>query len=176
MTESTQINGIRCLPDKRDQILARSFVPKETRFMPELKLIAMDNEDLQVISACTQDAVVRVGDMGFAKSDRRFALLMNRYAWEEKSQQAERRRTAMHFDYVMDVTSKGINLSAVDGVLNLLSISFAPGETPAGNIELKFAGGGTIELKVECLEARISDLGASWAARATPGHKLDQAD
>ncbi len=141
--------------------------------MSELKLIAMDAEDLQVISACTQDAVVRVGDMGFAKSDRRFALLMNRFAWEEKDKQAQRRRAAMHFDHVGDVSSKGINLSAVDGVLSLLSIDFIVGEAPAGTVELKFAGGGTIGVQVDCLEARISDLGASWAAAAMPEHELD---
>ena len=51
--------------------------------MTDLKLLALDSEDLDVISATTQDAIVRVGDMGFAKADKRFALLMNRYAWEE---------------------------------------------------------------------------------------------
>ena len=51
--------------------------------MTDLKLMALDGEDLEVISAHTQDATVRVGDMGFAKADRRFALIMNRYAWED---------------------------------------------------------------------------------------------
>ena len=50
--------------------------------MGDLKLLALDSDDLEVISASTQDAVVRVPDMGFAEGGRRFALLMNRYAWE----------------------------------------------------------------------------------------------
>ena len=50
--------------------------------MTDLKLLALDSEDLEVISATTQDAVIRVRDMGYARGDKRFALLMNRYAWE----------------------------------------------------------------------------------------------
>ncbi len=140
--------------------------------MPDLKLLALDEEDLEVVSAYTQDAVIRVGDMGFAKSDNRFAAIMNRYAWEEGTQKSKghRRRAAIHFDKVSEVKSKGINLSARDGILDLLSISFEPSEAPNGVITLSFAGGGTVELVVECLELRLSDLGASWAAKATPSH------
>ena len=50
--------------------------------MTDLKLLALDTEDLEVISAHVQDAVVRVADMGYARGDRRFALLMNRFDWE----------------------------------------------------------------------------------------------
>jgi len=140
--------------------------------MPDLKLIALDAEDLEVISAYTQDAIIRVADMGFAKSDNRFAAIMNRYVWEkgDSKTKGHRRRSAIHFDKVLDVNSKGINLSARDGVLDLLSISFAPTDAPKGTITLSFAGGGTIELLVECLELRLSDLGASWAAKSTPSH------
>lgn len=144
--------------------------------MPELKLLALDEEDLQVISAYTQDAVVRVGDMGFAKSDKRFACLMNRFAWEEgvDAGKRQRHRAAMHFDHVTDVNSVGINLSSQDGILDLLSIDFTQTKAPEGIVKLLFAGGGTVELSVDCLEVRMSDLGASWAAKATPAHQLDK--
>ncbi len=140
--------------------------------MPELKLLAMDQEDLEVISAATQDAVMRVADMGFARSQRRFACLMNRYVWEDSAPGGggKRRRAALHFNHVLDVTSNGINLEAKDGILDLLSIEFALNDAPAGEVKLFYAGGGSVTLKVECLEARLSDLGASWAARAAPGH------
>jgi hypothetical protein len=140
--------------------------------MPDLKLLALDTEDLDVISATTQDAVVRVGDMGFAKADSRFALLMNRFAWEEDGKTRQRKRAALHFDRVNDVKVAGINTDAVDGVLELLTIRFTPAATdaPEGAVELAFAGGGTIRLTVECLEARLQDLGAAWAAKATPAH------
>lgn len=138
--------------------------------MPDLKLMALDTEDLDIISATTQDAVIRVGDMGYAKADQRFALLMNRFAWEEASKVRQRKRAALHFDRVREVKVSGIDTNAVDGVLELLAIRFTQTDDPAGHIDLDFAGGGTIRLSVECLEARLQDLGAAWAAKATPAH------
>lgn len=138
--------------------------------MPDLKLLALDSEDLQVISATTQDAVVRVGDMGYAKADRRFALLMNRFVWEEDGKTRIRKRAGLHFDRVDDVQVQGIDLNAIEGVLELLAITFTINNDPAGTVDLDFAGGGTIRLSVECLEARLADLGAAWAAKATPEH------
>ncbi|MCB1516673.1 MAG: DUF2948 family protein [Hyphomicrobiaceae bacterium] len=140
--------------------------------MPDLKLLALDQEDLDVISAFTQDAVMRVEDVGYAQRDRRFALLMNRYCWEDGSQARKgvRKRTALRFDNVTGLNSKGINLNARDGVLELLTIRFDVTDDPEGKITLTFSGGGEIELVVECLEARLHDLGAAWAAQATPRH------
>jgi len=140
--------------------------------MTDLKLLALDAEDLEVISATTQDAVVRVGDMGYARGDRRFALLMNRFAWEDEGPKGQRKRTALHFDRVKAVRATGINLEAVDGVLELLAVRFEPTDDPAGAVELAFAGGGTLRLEVECLEARMQDLGAAWAAKLKPAHSL----
>ena len=138
--------------------------------MPDLKLLALDSEDLDVISATTQDAVVRVGDMGFAKADHRFALLMNRFAWEEDSRTRQRKRAALHFDRVNAVKVSGIDMNAIEGVLELLAIRYTETDSPAGAVDLDFAGGGTIRLDVECLECRLQDLGAAWAAKATPEH------
>ena len=108
--------------------------------------------------------------MGFAKADHRFALLMNRFAWEEDGRVKQRKRAALHFDRVNDVKVSGIDTNAVDGVLELLAIRFNVSDYPAGSIDLEFAGGGTVRLGVECLEARLQDLGAAWAAKATPEH------
>jgi hypothetical protein len=140
--------------------------------MTDLKLLALDSEDLDVISATTQDAVVRVADMGFARADHRFALLMNRFAWEvdDARGRGQRKRAALHFDRVNAVKVAGIDTSASEGVLELLTIRFEETEPPSGVVELRFAGGGTIRLEVECLEARMQDLGAAWAARAKPEH------
>jgi hypothetical protein len=140
--------------------------------MPDLKLLALDKEDLDVISATTQDAVVRVADMGFAKADHRFALLMNRFAWEESGRKGQRKRAALHFDRVNAVQVAGIDTNARGGVLELLAIAFEPAaeNDPAGKVELRFAGGGTVRLDVECLEARLQDLGAAWAAKMKPEH------
>lgn len=138
--------------------------------MPDLKLLALDSEDLDVISATTQDAVVRVADMGYARGDHRFALLMNRYAWEAEGKRGQRKRAALHFDRVNGVKVAGIDTNASEGVLELLAISYEPVDNPSGIVELRFAGGGTVRLEVECLEARLQDLGAAWAARMKPEH------
>jgi hypothetical protein len=141
--------------------------------MTDLKLLALDAEDLEVISATTQDAVIRVGDMGYARADKRFALLMNRFAWETDGKQGQRKRAALHFDRVESVQAAGINLESVEGVLELLAIRYLPeGEGPDGVVELAFAGGGTVRLGVECLESRMQDLGAAWAAKLTPEHTV----
>jgi hypothetical protein len=142
--------------------------------MTDLKLLALDSEDLEVISATTQDAVIRVRDMGYARGDKRFALLMNRYAWEVDGgrSKGQRRRAALSFGRVTAVAAAGVDLNALDGVLELLDIRFEPADEPAGNIELRFAGGGTVRLAVECVEARLEDLGAAWAAKAKPEHSL----
>lgn len=143
--------------------------------MSDLKLIALDPEDLEVISAHVQDAVVRVGDMAFARRDRRFALLMNRFAWESDKPRGKglRKRAALHFDAVQSVRSAGFDSNAHDGVLELLAVTFEPTDGPAGVVELSFAGGASVRLAVECLEARLSDLGAAWAAKLKPQHALD---
>lgn len=143
--------------------------------MTDLKLLALDNEDLEVVSAYVQDAIIRVEDMGFIKADRRFALLMNRFAWEDGSDRSkgQRKRAALHFDYVDTAEISGIDLNAREGVLELLSLTFTPSESPQGEVNLAFAGGGTVRLTVECLEARMRDLGAAWAAKARPAHALE---
>lgn len=148
----------------------------DTPDMTDLKLIALDSEDLEVISATTQDACVVVGDMGFARNEHRFALLMNRFAWEAGDARGRglRKRAGLHFDRVLSAETAGINLEARDGVLELLAITFQETDAPAGVVELRFAGGGTVRLSVECLEARLADFGATWAARATPRHELDK--
>lgn len=144
--------------------------------MTDLKLLALDDEDLAVISAHVQDAVVRVVDMGYARRDRRFALLMNRYDWTSTAPRSKglRKRAGLHFDRVDHVAFAGFDPAAAEGVLELLAITFAPAaDGVSGVVELTFAGGGTVRLQVECLEARLGDLGAAWAAAAKPAHALD---
>ena len=144
--------------------------------MTDLKLIALDEEDLGILSAQVQDALVRVEDIGFIESDQRFALVMNRFDWttDFKKGSGQRRRTGLHFDRVTDVKTDGIDMNAREGVLELLSISYRSSCGPEGEVDLIFAGGGTIRLTVECIEARLRDLGAVWAAKAWPKHALEE--
>jgi hypothetical protein len=136
--------------------------------MTDLKLIALDSEDLEIVSAHVQDAVVRT-------ADRRFALLMNRYDWtsDVKRSKGLRKRAAIHFEAVKHAAFAGFDPAAPEGVLNLLAIQFQPTDAPSGIVELSFAGGGTVRLTVDYLEARLADLGAAWAATAKPTHSLD---
>lgn len=142
--------------------------------MTDLKLIALDAEDLDVISATTQDAIVRTAEMGYAKGDRRFALLMNRFAWEDGQggKTGIRKRAALHFDHVTAARCAGFDPAAPEGTLELLTIRFTETESPSGHIDLTFAGGGTVRLEVDVLEARLADLGAAWAAKAKPEHAV----
>lgn len=142
-----------------------------------LKLAAIDEEDLAVVSAHVQDAVLKVGDLVYLPKERRFALGMNRFAWERdpdgRRRQDERRRAALTFDRVTAVRSSGIDRSRADTVLELLAVAFEPTDAPAGHVVLYFAGGAAIQLEVEVIEARLADLGAAWAAKGRPAHDIE---
>lgn len=144
--------------------------------MDLLKLGALDADDLRVISAHMQDALVRVGDMKFLSSARQFALVANRFNWasaEEKGKDFTRRRTGLHFNTVKAVRSSRIKHTADDAILELLAIEFTETDAPSGTVRLDFAGGGIVELDVECLDAWLSDLGAEWGASRRPEHDFD---
>ena len=149
--------------------------------MELLKLAAMDVEDLEVISAHMQDAVLKVGDMTFLPKKARFALVANRFEWLSAQRGANdrplRSRTGLHFERVLSVKARNIRQQARDGVLSLLAITFTPAdEPPGGYIDLIFSGDGCVRLEVECIEAWMEDLGRIWPARAVPRHDIDDQD
>ena len=138
-----------------------------------LKLIALDADDLAVLSANTQDSIIRVADMAYLPHSKRFALVMSRFDWEGTLVgRCERRQAGLHFERVIKVALSGLRQNQPEVVLNLLSLSFEPGATPSGFIRLTFSGGAVIRLEVECIEAEMHDLGPRWPARAIPGHEL----
>jgi hypothetical protein len=145
--------------------------------MPELKLIALDADDLKVISAHLQDAVLKVGDIAYLPRERRYAAIGNRFDWTEAlagpnggADTYTRRRAALRFERVLGAKVQGIDLARKDAVLELLAIAFEPGEAPQGHVMLHFAGGGAIRLEVECIEAELKDLGPVWSAASMPRH------
>lgn len=139
-----------------------------------LKLIVLDEEDLAVVSANLQDAVVRVSDMAFLPKSGRFALVLGRFDWLGAERGlCERRHTGLHFERVRKAAHSGFDRAAGETVLNLLSIGFEPDEAPGGAVLLTFSGGAALRLEVECLEAEMHDLGDCWEARRRPGHALD---
>ena len=140
--------------------------------MAALKLIALDDQDLAIVSAHVQDAVMKVSDLEYLPAAKRFVLTMNRFVWEAKSglfrQHNERRQSVLHFDRVLGAKTSGIQRDKPAEVLSLLAISFIAISKPAGIVELVFSGGGTVMLDVECVEARLADIGGSWEATSRP--------
>lgn len=140
-----------------------------------LKLVALDEEDLKIVSAHLQDAVMQVGDLTYLANEKRFVLACNRFVWEKtflkRRKAKERRRTALHFERVTKVQAKNIRRNAKDAVVNLLAIQFEQGDTPSGTVELIFSGDGIIRLEVECIEAQLSDLGGAWSTGSEPTHE-----
>jgi hypothetical protein len=153
--------------------------------MTALRLRAVDPIDLSVIAAHLQDAIALVGDMAYQPQRRRFAVLFNRFMWEdvedEKGRGAKadakapyrRVRAALHFDGVERVQTQGLKLGAKEAVAELLTLAFEPRSEPAGVIVMTFAGGGAIKLDVECLDAWLTDVSAPWPTEHRPGHDGD---
>ena len=135
-----------------------------------LKLFAFDADDLGVLSAHLQDAVVKAFDIAFIAKGKQFAFVCNRFDWAAAEDgENQRRRTGVRFERVGTVSARGIT-KGTDAVLNLLALRFEPDTEPAGTIELVFAGDAAIRLKVECIEAAMDDLGPMWATGPKPDH------
>jgi len=135
-----------------------------------LRLLAEDAEDLGVISAALQDAVGKIGDIGYEAAGRRVTLALNRFRWEADGRRAERVRAALQFGGVLSVKARRLRRDAPEAVVELLAIAFEPGEPPGGVITLTFAGGGDLKLEVECVDAALADVSAPWPARRAPAH------
>ncbi len=141
--------------------------------MERLKLLALDGEDLAIISAHCQDAVIRADALSFSPGDKKFSCAMNRFVWERVDRakgQFERRGSVLHFDRVERAQMSGIDHTNADQVLSLLSVTFSADKAPGGTVEFVFSGGGGVRLQVECVEAQLSDLPAAWAAASLPSH------
>jgi hypothetical protein len=134
-----------------------------------LKLAALDAEDLAVISAHMQDAVLHIGDISHVPRTRQFALTANRFAWDAAGT-PERRRTGLHFDRVNAVRARNLRRDDPQAIVSLLAITFTETDAPSGIIELAFSGGGTVRLDVECIEAGLADLGPAWSTAHRPSH------
>lgn len=145
-----------------------------------LNLGALDEEDLRVISTLVQDAVFPASEMKWMPSERRFALLLNRFRWEDmktaqtRGRGAERVQSLLVVDNVQKVASQGVARDDADTILSLLSIGFEPDEDGTGSITLTLAGDGGIRLEVEAVEVTLKDVTRPYLApsRATPAHNV----
>lgn len=145
-----------------------------------LRLKALDSEDLTVIAALVQDAVFPAAEMRWDKKARRFALLLNRFRWEDADRAARRKReyervqSVLVIEDVMTVKSQGVDPRDTDMVYSLLSMAFVPGEDGTGLIELTLAGDGAVAVAVEALEVVLRDVTRPYVApsKKAPTHNL----
>ncbi|MCC5966437.1 MAG: DUF2948 family protein [Natronohydrobacter sp.] len=142
-----------------------------------LKLAAQDSDDLKVISALVQDAVFPVTEMAWDAKRRRFALLINRFRWEDRTRAEaagdfERVQAVLVVNDVQAVASNGIDRDDRDLILSVLAVEFQATEDGAGHVHLILAGDGEIRLAVECLDVVLSDVTRPYRApsRKAPQH------
>ena len=149
-----------------------------------LKLLALDAGDLDVLSALVQDAITRPAEMTYMEDERAFVVVLDRLAREQRPERTgplglrkrwQRRRSALDLRRVMRVERRGFAQKAQGGggdePMVLLAVTHEAGEDGVGGtITLAFAGGATLRLTVEVVEARLTDLGPAWESGATPRH------
>ncbi|MGA1342122.1 MAG: DUF2948 family protein [Hyphomonas sp.] len=141
-----------------------------------LRLLAEEAEDLRIIAAAVQDAVVKAGNLKYEKRGRRFAIELNRYRWEaapkRRGQPGERVRALLAFDGVLGVKTRGVTRADPELIFSLLSVEFTPDAVPpAGRVTLLFAGDGEIVLTVEAIDAALLDSDYVWPTRHLPSHE-----
>ncbi len=145
--------------------------------MEPVKFVALDRDDLEVVSAHLQDALVKVADISWRRQEKRLVVALSRFDWpaaEGTRPELRRCRSALRFDRVTCCKCRSVDPAGKDAVLNLLAVEFSETDPPAGVVTLIFSGGGMLRLEVECLEAELADLGPSWPAAARPVH-VDEA-
>ena len=145
--------------------------------MDMLKLVALDTDDLAVVSTHVQDSIVKVDDILWRPAEKRVVVVVNRFDWEnaQSGAQYRRRLAALRFERVNAFKARNVAPSDTDRVLNLLTVEFAAADAPAGRVTFIFSGGAALQLEVECLECELADLGPVWATAACPAH-LDSTD
>jgi hypothetical protein len=147
-----------------------------------LKLRAEDADDLAVISAVVQDALVSVKDLTYDRAARSFMVVANRFRWENQADRAnataafERTLCAVTFSEVDRVSYRGFRRSDDDRILSLLAIR--PGAKPGdkqgdaiATIDLEFSGGATLRLGISAIRVRAGDVGEPWPTAWQPDHE-----
>jgi hypothetical protein len=158
---------------------------------PPLKIIARDAEDLAVVSACLQDALIPLNEMRYLPQERRFIMVANRFRWERAAGPTQpavpnkdatfesdddfgnqqRTNAGICIDRVLSVRSRNVDRARPDDFLSLLSVQF-----DHNRLSFLFAGGGTIQVEVEALSLYLSDLGQAWPTPWQPDHALGATD
>ena len=140
-----------------------------------LKLLATSNEDLKVIAAHLQDAIISTSDIANLKKNRIVLMELNRFMWEDVEKGVFRKnkriRTILKFENVLKVTSKNVNQKKNDRFLDFLAIETF--KMPDKNYEMNliFSGDIVIKLVTEAIEVTLDDQGLPWESKNKPKHK-----
>jgi hypothetical protein len=128
-----------------------------------LRLKALEAEELPVIASLVQDAVFPGSEMTWDRRGRRFALLLNRFRWEDR-RAPERVQSVLTIEDATKVASQGVERGDGDTVLSLLTLAWEPGEDGTGACVLTLAGDGAIRVEVEALEVTLTDVTRPYLA------------
>ncbi|MAJ86021.1 MAG: hypothetical protein CL687_03530 [Candidatus Pelagibacter sp.] len=141
-----------------------------------LKLIGKTSEDLKVISAHLQDAIVSISDIAHLKRNRIFLIQLNRFMWEDVEQGVFRKnkriRTVLKFDHVIKVSSKNIDFNKKDKFLDFLAIESREMADKTLEMNLIFSGNSVIKILTEVIEVTLDDQGDAWETKSKPKHNL----
>ena len=141
-----------------------------------LKLLASSEEDLKVISAHLQDAIVSVSDIASLKKNRIFLMQLNRFMWEDVEKGVFRKnkriRTILKFENVISVFSKGINQKNKSRFLDFLAIENNLLADNTYEIKIIFSGEAIIRINAEVIDVTLDDQGAPWESKTNPKHKF----
>jgi hypothetical protein len=135
--------------------------------------VALDRDDLEVVSTHLQDALVKVSDVIWRPREKRVVVAVSRFDWpaaEAAQPEFRRCRSALRFERVQSCKCRSVDPAGKDAVLNLLAVEFNETDAPAGEVTLIFSGGAALRLEVECLEAELADIGPAWPA-SRPVHE-----
>ena len=141
-----------------------------------LKLLATSDEDLRVVSAHLQDAIVTTQDIISLKKNRIFLIQLNRFMWEDVEKgifrKNKRIRTVLKFDNVISVLSKNINTNESINFLDFLTIESNLLTDNSYEIKLIFSGNTMIKIKAEVIDVTLDDQGAPWESKIQPKHNF----
>jgi Protein of unknown function (DUF2948) len=143
----------------------------EQAIMEPLKFVALDPDDLEVVSTHLQDAEVKVADVHWRPQERRLVIGLDRFdwqAWNASTPEMRRHRAALRLDRVLSCKCNQATPHAKDKVLNLLAVEFEATDTPGGVVKFVFSGGGALRCEVECLEVELVDLGPTRIVDTRP--------
>jgi DUF2948 family protein len=134
-----------------------------------LRLLAQDADDLAVVSAAMQDAVAKVGDINYEPKARVLTIAFNRFCWEAPGR--ERVRSGLQLGGVLNLQARKIRRGVREAVIEVLAVTFEPGEAPGGTVTISCAGGGDLRATVECVDAVLADVSEPWPTPRSPAHE-----